>query len=453
MTLCVSASLRFRSRRERLGKIGEVRNRRDGRRGDAEAFSRARLPSLDGGARTLPDPFAVFAAPCSCLALYVTHLGNHDPLPRTAGLCQAEAAHHKMLGPPESGNPPLSAIPAAVCYNPAMRKILTLALVLLAPLCAQQKKVVTTGLGSALIPEFQKVAPNVTFVAGDVKNPANLAAQAADADAILGTINPELFRAAKKLQWVHIFSAGVERYRFAEFLNSDVTLTNARVIQGPEIADHAFAFLLALTRGLYRAIPDRPKEEWGRGGYSAIELRGKTAVVVGVGGIGQQISQRAWAFGMTVIGVDPKDYPLSPYVSRMVPPDRIDTVLPLADVVFISAPHTPESEGMIGPRQFEVMKKGAYFIAVSRGKLYHTDALVKALDEKRLAGAGLDVTNPEPLPKGHPLWKFENVIITPHVATVSDGIGGRQRELILDNVARFAKGEPLRNVVDKKKGY
>ena len=334
-----------------------------------------------------------------------------------------------------------------------MRKILVCTLLLLAPLAAQSKKIVATGLGASLIPEMQKAAPGATIVVGDVKNPAALAAQVADADAILGTISPELFRAARQLKWVHIFSAGVETYRFPEFINSDVTLTNARIIQGPEIADHAFALLLSLTRGLYRVIPNRTQEEWGRGGYEAIELRGKTAVVIGVGGIGQQIALRANAFGMTVIGVDPKDYPFNTNISRIVPPDRIDTVIPLADVVFVSAPHTPESEGMVGPRQFGLMKKGAYFIAVSRGKLYNTEALVKALDEKRLAGAGLDVTNPEPLPKGHALWKFENVIITPHIATVSDGLGARQRELILDNVARFAKGEPLRNVVDKKKGY
>jgi len=163
--------------------------------------------------------------------------------------------------------------------------------------------------------------------------------------------------------------------------------------------------------------------------------------------------EAARAFGMTVIGVDPKDMPFNPDVSRMVTPDRLDTVLPLADVVFISAPHTPQSEGMVGPKQFELMKKGAYFIAVSRGKVYNTEALVKALDERRLAGAGMDVTNPEPLPKGHALWKFENVIITPHIATLSDGVGARYHELVLDNVARFSKGEPLRNLVDKIKGF
>ncbi len=335
-----------------------------------------------------------------------------------------------------------------------LRKCTILLALLLAawPLAAQQKKIVTTGMATPLISEFQKAAPNCTFVAGD---PKNMVSQVGDADAILGTISPELFQAAKKLKWVHIFSAGVEIYRFPEFINSDVVLTNGRVIQGPEIADHAFALLLAFTRNLYRVIPDnRTRGEWfGRGAYPAIELRGKTAVVVGVGGIGTQISQRAWAFGMNVIGVDPKDLPLLSFVSRMVKPDQLDTVLPLADVVFISAPHTPQSEGMIGSKQFDEMKKGAYFIAVSRGKLYNSEALVKALDEKRLAGAGLDVTNPEPLPKGHSLWKFENVIITPHVATVSDGVGARHHDLIVENVGRFSKGEPLRNVVDKIKGY
>jgi len=122
-------------------------------------------------------------------------------------------------------------------------------------------------------------------------------------------------------------------------------------------------------------------------------------------------------------------------------------------VVFISAPHTPQSERMVGPKQFDLMKRGAYFIAVSRGKLYDSSALVKALDSKKLSGAGLDVTDPEPLPKGHPLWKFDNVVITPHIATVSDQVAGRYRELVFENVVRFAKQEPLRNVVDKQKGY
>ena len=269
----------------------------------------------------------------------------------------------------------------------------------------------------------------------------------------MGTFSEEIFRAGKKLKWVHTYSAGVDPYRYPDFLKSDITLTNSKIVQGPEIADHAFALLLALTRGLTGAIANRTKEEWGRGGYKAIELRGKTAVIIGLGGIGTQIAERAHAFGMKVIGVDPKEIPLTTYVSQVVPPDRLDTVVPLADVVFTAVPHTPESEGMMGERQFQSMKKDSYFIAVSRGKIYSQPALIKALDERRLAGAGLDVTVPEPLPKGNALWKFENVIITPHVATVSDGILARRQQLVRDNVERFVKGEPLRNVVGKVRGY
>jgi phosphoglycerate dehydrogenase-like enzyme len=315
---------------------------------------------------------------------------------------------------------------------------------------AQNKKIVVTGMDPSAIKEMQGVASNVTIVAADQ---TKLAEQVADADAIFGTINPELFRSAKKLKWVQVYSAGVENYRFPEFLKSDVTLTNCKILQGPNIADHAFALLLALTRDLYRIIPNRTKEEWTRGKHTPIELRGKTAVIVGLGGIGMQIAQRAHAFDMKVIGVDPKDIPLSYWVSKQVPPDRLDSVLPEADVVFLAAPHTPQTEGLMSTKQFDLMKKNSYFIAVSRGKLYSSDALLNALESKHLAGAGLDVTNPEPLPKGHPLWKCENVIITPHIAGQSDNVQTRRMAVIKENIARFSKGEPLVNVVDKQKGY
>jgi len=325
---------------------------------------------------------------------------------------------------------------------------------------AEQKKIVAVVTSEVNLAELQAASPGVTVVAAE-RDKSKLLEQVADADAIFGTINPDLFHAAKKLKWVQIYSAGVETFRFPEFIHSDVTLTNGKIIQGPQISDHAFALLLDLTRDLYQIVPEKSKveQEWARNRYAFqgehhfIELRGKTAVIVGVGGIGSQIALRAHAFGMKVIGVDPKDMPLNQNVSKMVPPDRLDSVLPEADVIFISAPDTPQSEGMIGPKQFDEMKKGAYFIAVSRGKLYNTDALVKAIDSRHLAGAGLDVTNPEPLPPGHPLWKFDNVLITPHVAGQSDDIEARRMELLTENIKRFAAGEPLLNIVDKVKGY
>jgi phosphoglycerate dehydrogenase-like enzyme len=174
-----------------------------------------------------------------------------------------------------------------------------------------------------------------------------------------------------------------------------------------------------------------------------------------------QIALRAWAFGMNNVCVDPDDLPYSPFVKKTVKPDRLDEVIPEADVVFISAPWTPQSHKMFGPSQFDRMKQGSYFIAVSRGGLYDLNALVKALDSKKLAGAGVDVVDAkdsgadrsEPLPSNHPLWKFPNVIITPHIAGRSDLDAGRMNDTIKENVKRFVAGKPLINVVDKQKGY
>jgi len=253
-------------------------------------------------------------------------------------------------------------------------------------------------------------------------------------------------------------SAGVENVLFPEdgsrdLQNSNIVLTNNKVVQGPEIADHALAMLLMLSRELYRLYRNDQNQVWQPRPYGGIELRGKTAVVIGVGGIGTQIALRANAFGMNVIGVDPEDKPFLPFIQRYVKPDQLDEVIPEADVVFTSVPDTPKSRKMMGPKQFDLMKKGSYFIAVSRGKIYDLGALTKALDEKRLAGAGVDVTDPEPLPPGNALWKFPNAIITPHIAGRSDRDAGRMTGTIKENLQRFVDGKPLINVVDKQKGY
>jgi phosphoglycerate dehydrogenase-like enzyme len=211
--------------------------------------------------------------------------------------------------------------------------------------------------------------------------------------------------------------------------------------------------LLMLSRNLNVLYRNDQQQIWNPRSFHGIELRGKTAVVIGVGGIGTQISLRANAFGMNVIGVDPEDKPFMPFIQRVVKPDQLDEVLPEADVVFISVPDTPKSHKMMGARQFELMKKNSYFIAVSRGGIYDMNGLVKAMDEKRLAGAGVDVTDPEPLPKDHPLWKFPNAVITPHVAGRSDQDAGRMVGTIKENLKRFVEGKPMINVVDKRKGY
>jgi phosphoglycerate dehydrogenase-like enzyme len=318
-------------------------------------------------------------------------------------------------------------------------------------MAAQNLKVlVLSRTGHEAFLRMQAAVPNITLIEGDS---TKVATQLADADAAIGRFDVKLLSQAPKLKWVQWESAGVEEFTFLPgFAQTKFVLTNVKILQGPEIGDHALGLLLGLTRGIAFAARGG-SQDWNQKAFSPIELRGKTAVIVGVGGIGTQIALRLNASGMTVIGVDPKEIPFNTYISRTVTPDRLDSVLPLADVVFISAPLTPKSRKMMGPRQFELMKPHSYFIAVSRGGLYDTDALVRALDSKKLAGAGLDVTDPEPLPRDHPLWKFPNVLITPHIAGRSDGENARYEALYIENLKRFAAGEPLVNVVDKAKGY
>jgi phosphoglycerate dehydrogenase-like enzyme len=317
---------------------------------------------------------------------------------------------------------------------------------------AQQKKILITD--PAVMKEIGNVSDRARLVP---VTPDTLMKEIADADALIGQPRPEHIRAGKNLKWVQVMSAGVEnvlhRSGSNDLRDSNIVLTNNQIVQGPEIADHAMAMLLTLSRGINKFIANQQQEVWQGRPYEGIELNGRTALVIGVGGIGTQIAIRAHAFGMEVIGVDPDDIPMFPFVKRVVKPDQIDEVIPLADVVFVSAPHTPLSHKMIGPKQFSAMKQGAYFIAVSRGGLYDLNSLVQALDSKRLSGAGVDVTDPEPLPKGHALWKFSNAIITPHIAGRSDKDRARMVGTIRENIRRFVEGKPLLNVVDKQKGY
>ena len=319
---------------------------------------------------------------------------------------------------------------------------------------AQTKKIVIEGAEDGLVQDLQKITPKARIVP---VTSSNVMQEIGDADAFVGNIKPAEVRAGKNLQWVQAMSAGVEGLLFMsggnDLRDSKIVLTNNKIVQGPEIADHAMAMLLALSRQLPRYMAAGQQENWDSGRFGGIELNGKTAVVIGLGGIGMQIATRAWAFGMTVIGVDPEDKPFSPFVKKVVKPDQLDEVVPEADVVFISAPHTEKSHKMMGAAEFELMKPKSYFIAVSRGGIYDMGGLVKALDSKRLAGAGVDVVDPEPLPKGHPLWKFNNAIVTPHIAGRSDRDHDRMLNTLKENIERFVDGKPLLNVVDKQKGY
>jgi len=224
------------------------------------------------------------------------------------------------------------------------------------------------------------------------------------------------------------------------------------------------ALLLSLTRGGKRG-PSDPTHGQGNDPASALwdtlkkeiqpqELRGKTMLIVGLGGIGTQVARRAHGFGMRVMAIDPNDKIAKPaFVFSIAPPAQLMAALPKADVVVIACPLTKETRGMFGKAQFAAMKPTAYFVNVARGGIVRTADLVEALRGKKIAGAGLDVVDPEPLPGGHPLWQMPNVAISPHIGGQSPEARERQWRLWRENVRRFAAGERLLCVVDKERGY
>jgi phosphoglycerate dehydrogenase-like enzyme len=239
--------------------------------------------------------------------------------------------------------------------------------------------------------------------------------------------------------------------------NDRIVLSNSRAVHGPAIADHAMAMLLSLTRNLRVYAENQAAGRWARGDVDAgtrpMALQGRTMLVVGIGGIGSEIAQRAHGFGMRVIATRRSDAPAPEYVERVGHAGDLLAMLPEADVVAVCVPLTKETERLFGKEAFGAMKQGSYLINIARGRVVETEALVEALRSGRLGGACLDVTDPEPLPGDHPLWRMPNVVITPHVAAGGELTEQRSRALLRENLRRFGAGEPLLNVVDKRTGY
>ena len=281
------------------------------------------------------------------------------------------------------------------------------------------------------------------------------------ADALFGNVRAEELASAKRLKWVQCASAGVEHLPLQQLVERDITLTNAKGCYAPEIAEHVFGLLFGLTRGIAHQVRQMREHRWGFSPSDAqpalIELPGMTMGLIGLGGIGRQAARRAKAMEMRVIAVDAEPITrerVGGIVDEVHLVDEwLEEMLKQSDVVVTAAPSTPRTRGMLGEKQFAAMKRGSYLIAVSRGKVVQTDALVSALRDRHLAGAGLDVTDPEPLPPDHALWEMPNVIITSHTAGQSPPGSKRVREVFLENVRRHVAGLPLLNVVDKRKGY
>jgi phosphoglycerate dehydrogenase-like enzyme len=290
-----------------------------------------------------------------------------------------------------------------------------------------------------------------------------------DADAFFGKVTPAILAAAKQLRWVQSATASLEHYMFPELVEHSCVLTNMRGIYSDVIADHVFGFIVCFARNFHRYVRNQIKGHWepvggeterpgfaaGPGTTNAIDrshlhLADMTLGIVGFGAIGQEIARRAMAFGMRILALDPIITSAPEGVSALWKPDRLPDLLARSDFVVIAAPHTPETYKLLRRRQLQQMKRTAYLINVGRGVIVDLEDLTSALEAGEIAGAGLDVFETEPLPADHLLWKMEQVIITPHVAGYSPRIAERHLAVLLDNIARFVRGETLRNVVNKR---
>jgi phosphoglycerate dehydrogenase-like enzyme len=274
-----------------------------------------------------------------------------------------------------------------------------------------------------------------------------------DADVLIGEIDPEIFEHAGRLKWMQALASGVDQFLFPEFVNSDVILTAEKGLVGPHLADHALGLLLSLTRSIAWAARERSWEKRTQMRLANRELTGLTACIVGLGGTGLSVAQRLSAFGVSCLAVDPDVTEHPPEVERLVTPDRLLEVVREADVVFICCPRTSLTMNLIDRSVLQSMPDQGYVVSVTRGGIVDEGALMEALDSGKLAGAGLDVTAEEPLPENHPLWTYDNVVITPHTAGASQYRIERIIERVFINLERFQRGEALEGVVDKRKGY
>ena len=281
---------------------------------------------------------------------------------------------------------------------------------------------------------------------------ADAAKVIADADAAFGTLPDALLARPGQLRWLQAPQAAPPAgYYTAALIAHPVAVTNFREIYNDHIAAHIMAFVLAFARGLHYYVPRQLRREWRREPLDTgvVHLPDATALIVGVGGIGAETARLASAFGMHVMGVDARRREAPPGVQKLDGPDALDSLLPLADFVILTVPHTPATEGFMRRARFQRMKRTAFFINIGRGMTTRLDDLVAALRAGEIAGAGLDVFEEEPLPADHPLWTTPGVLLTPHSAGFGPHLDDRRFAILLDNARRFLAGQPLRNVVDK----
>jgi phosphoglycerate dehydrogenase-like enzyme len=287
------------------------------------------------------------------------------------------------------------------------------------------------------------------------QNPADVGDFIDDTTCAYGFVPVELFRRSIKLEWIQCYAAGpAPSFWFDELVESDVVVTNFRGIFNEHVAAHAMSFLLAISRNLHTYSLQQFRTEWAPLPFK-VYLPEATALIIGAGGIGAETGRLCKAFGMKVLGMDPRVTEKPEFFDSLYSPDSLETVLPTADFVIITTPETPQTRGMINSKRLNLMKDTSYLINMGRGACVVLKDLEKALDAKKIEGAGLDVFEEEPLPRTSPLWSNPNVIITPHIAADQDSlhVPERRTKILLENCKRFSRDEELLNVMDKKNRF
>jgi phosphoglycerate dehydrogenase-like enzyme len=316
-----------------------------------------------------------------------------------------------------------------------------------------------------ILARFRTEFPGIRFIVpgeganaddDDTVSPTPTEDEVRDADGLIGWgFDAELLSAASRVRWIHAGGAGVERYELDEIAARGIMLTNSSGVSAPNMAEHVLGMMIALTRRFPQLLRAQTNREWRdeETHREVGELLGQTVLVVGMGEVGQEVARRAAAFGMRIHGLRRRrDAPPAGF-EKVFGIDELGDALADADHVVVTLPNTPQSRGMFDAAAFAAMKPGAVIYNVGRGQVIDTEALIASLKSGHLGGAGLDVTDPEPLPAEAPLWEMENVLITAHTSGATPRYWERQSELITENIRRIQDGDQPRNLVDLNAGY
>jgi phosphoglycerate dehydrogenase-like enzyme len=279
-----------------------------------------------------------------------------------------------------------------------------------------------------------------------------------DTDIFVGfSIRPEQFVCQRKLKWIHSTAAAVGQLMYPELRRSGIVVTNASGVHAVPMAEHTLGVLLALARRFPSAWRYQREAHWAQQEIwdeaPPQELKGRLLLLAGFGAVGRAVARSVQALGMRVWAVTRSGRGDATLAERILPAAELETALGEADFVVLAAPETPETRQLIGERQLARMKPSAYLVNIARGSLVDEEALIRALERRAIAGAALDVASQEPLPPESPLWKLDNVFLTPHMSAVSGNLWERQTELLLENLERWFAGRELLNRVDLERGY